>query len=74
MVLDRRKLIAGTAASTAALLAAKQNSSAAALSPASNYMFCAFVKSIQELSYRQLAETVADLGFDGIEATVREGG
>ena len=74
MALDRRKLIAGTAASTAALLTAKQNGGAAANPPASNYMFCAFVKSIQKLSYRQLAETVADLGFDGIEATVREGG
>ncbi len=35
---------------------------------------CAFIKFIQELPYKQLAETVAELGFDGIEATVRDGG
>ena len=35
---------------------------------------CAFIKFIQSLPYRQLAETVAELGFDGIEATVRDGG
>jgi len=36
--------------------------------------FCAFIKFIQQLPYKQLAETVAELGFDGIEATVRDGG
>jgi len=35
---------------------------------------CAFVKYIQALSYDRLAEVVANLGFDGIEATVRNGG
>lgn len=35
---------------------------------------CAFIKFIQEMPYKQLAETVAELGFDGIEATVRDGG
>jgi len=35
---------------------------------------CAFIKFIQEMPYKQLAETVAELGFDGIEATVRNGG
>ena len=35
---------------------------------------CAFIKFIQSMPYDQLAETVAELGFDGIEATVRDGG
>jgi sugar phosphate isomerase/epimerase len=35
---------------------------------------CAFVKFIQELSFDELARTVAELGFDGIEATIRKGG
>ena len=74
MTLDRRSLIAGTAASTAALLSAKRTSAVETETAAPNHMFCAFVKFIQNLPYRQLAETVADLGFDGIEATVREGG
>jgi len=35
---------------------------------------CAFIKFLQSLSYEQLAETIAELGFDGIEATVRDRG
>jgi sugar phosphate isomerase/epimerase len=35
---------------------------------------CAFIKFLQSLSYEQLAETIAKLGFDGIEATVRDRG
>jgi len=35
---------------------------------------CGFIKFIQELSYDKLAETMADLGFQGIEATIRPGG
>ena len=35
---------------------------------------CAFVKFLQSLSPPRLAETIAELGFDGIEATVRRGG
>jgi sugar phosphate isomerase/epimerase len=35
---------------------------------------CAFVKFLQSLSYDALAEELAALGFDGIEATVREKG
>jgi sugar phosphate isomerase/epimerase len=35
---------------------------------------CAFIKFIQKLSYDDLAETIAELGFQGIEATIRPGG
>jgi sugar phosphate isomerase/epimerase len=35
---------------------------------------CAFIKFIQSLSYDQLADEMAEIGFDGIEATVRRGG
>jgi sugar phosphate isomerase/epimerase len=34
----------------------------------------AFVKPFPDMPYHQLAETMARLGFDGIEAAVREGG
>lgn len=36
--------------------------------------FCTFVKPLQELSYDELADKIAELGFDGIEATVRNEG
>lgn len=35
---------------------------------------CAFIKFVQSLSYEALAEQMAMMGFDGVEATVREGG
>jgi sugar phosphate isomerase/epimerase len=35
---------------------------------------CAFIKFIQSLSYDDLADSMAEMGFDGIEATVRRGG
>ena len=35
---------------------------------------CAFVKFVQTLSYDELAERIAELGFDGIEATIRTKG
>lgn len=36
--------------------------------------FCVFSKPFQSLSYEELAEIVAELGFDGIEGTIRPGG
>ena len=35
---------------------------------------CLFSKHLQWMSYRQLAETAAEIGFDGIDLTVRPGG
>lgn len=40
----------------------------------SKYEFCAFEKPLQFLSYDELAELMAELGYDGIEAAVRPGG
>ena len=40
----------------------------------SDNKICAFVKFLQTLSYEELAERIAEMGFDGIEATVRNGG
>lgn len=71
--IDRRKFLgqATLAASTTAILsplaiAAQPNST--------GYRICAFEKFLQDLSYDQLAEVVAELGFVGIEATVRNKG
>jgi sugar phosphate isomerase/epimerase len=38
------------------------------------WQFCAFEKPLQFLSFDELADLVAQLGFAGIEATVRPGG
>ena len=36
--------------------------------------FCVFTKPLQMLSYDDLADLIAELGFDGIEGTIRPGG
>lgn len=56
----------------AAAALAAGSSQAAHKKPANK--ICAFEKFLQDLSYDQLAETIAELGFDGIEATVRKNG
>ena len=42
--------------------------------PRREFRICAFEKFLQELSYDQLADVIAELGFVGIEATVRNKG
>lgn len=68
----RRFLASSLGASAALLLPSAAHAAAAATKPANNV--CAFVKFLQSLSYERLAATIAELGFDGIEATVRERG
>lgn len=73
--LSRRRFL-GQLAAAAAAAAASGTASAlhAEQQKPEPFRFAAFVKFIQQLNYRQMAETVAELGFDGIEATVRNGG
>ena len=69
----RRTFLKGSG--LAALTFSARPGSVQSAAPAvSKRKICAFIKFIQELPYKQLAETVAELGFDGIEATVRDGG
>lgn len=72
-VLNRREFVSQAllATSIAAVSGLPVSAEAHALS---DYQLCAFEKFLQELSYEELADTIADLGFHGIEATVREGG
>lgn len=48
----------------------------AAAEPAGDlpYEFCTFTKSLQHLDYDRLAEVIAEIGFDGIEAPIRPQG
>ena len=67
--MNRRQFIAASAVSAAT----STTLSAKAKAPARN-PFCFFSKPFQSLSYDDLADLVAELGFDGIEGTVRPGG
>lgn len=68
--ITRRSLLAG--AGTAATLALTPTTKAA--NSRTTNKICAFVKFIQSLSYDELAERIAEMGFDGIEATIRDKG
>lgn len=69
-LLSRRSFLVGTAAAAATV---GYSRSAFADEP-SRYDICAFVKFIQSLSYNEMSERLAEMGFDGIEATIRNGG
>lgn len=69
MKISRRQSLGLLSAS--ALLAASPLLAAAR---ASGHPLCFFTKMFQSLSYEELAQMVADLGFDGIEGTIRPGG
>jgi sugar phosphate isomerase/epimerase len=74
---ERREFVGATLAAGSALaaglplrsLAADASSRAKPRNP-----ICVFIKFMQSMSYDELADTVAAMGVDGIEATVRRGG
>lgn len=70
MSCSRRQFLAG--ATAAAALTFARPASLFAGNDARK--FCAFEKPLQFLNYDELAELLAERGFDGVEATVRAGG
>ena len=71
--INRRSFLSGALA-TGALLADSSRVLAAGPANTSRNQVCAFVKFLQPLSYEELADAIAEIGFDGIEATVRKDG
>ena len=69
--IPRRMFLTSSIAAAAAIWSSERTLMA---SEKQGNKICAFVKFLQSLSYEQLAETIAELGFDGIEATVRDRG
>ncbi len=66
-MITRRHFLTTTAAALAC-------ASLRAAPAAPKYHFCAFEKPLQFLSYEDMAQLLADAGYNGIEATVRNGG
>lgn len=71
--INRRKFLSQSLVATSAVAVTGQLAHAAE-SAASEYRICAFEKFLQDLSYDELADVIAELGFVGIEATVRNKG
>ena len=70
--IKRRDFLCESLAAGAALAFGKP--ALAAASGAARNPICLFIKFVQSLSYDELADAVAEMKADGIEATVRKGG
>src|SRR6476660_7345389 len=66
-----RRQFALAAASTAAAFA-MQSQLIAAPKPAGRYKFCAFIKFLTAIKYDEMADAIAEAGFDGVEVTARQ--
>lgn len=73
-ILQRREFLTGTLAAGAALAARWPLRATAADSSGGKNPVGVFIKFMQSMSYDELADAVAAMGADGIEATVRKGG
>lgn len=71
--IDRREFVSRAVLATS-LGAVMGISASAGEQRSPSYRICAFEKFLQDLSYDELADTISELGFVGIEATVRKGG
>jgi sugar phosphate isomerase/epimerase len=71
--INRRRFLGGALAA-GAVLASPRSFAAAPPAVAKRNPLCVFIKYLQPLSYEELADSVAEIGFDGIEATVRKDG
>ncbi len=71
--LRRREFISGSLLTGLAAVAAGPLAHAAEAAK-NEYRICVFEKYLQDLSYDELADVIAELGFVGIEATVRNKG
>ncbi len=70
---NRRRFLQAAAATTAATLLQQRNPLFAATTKR-DWPICCFAKPLQHLTFDALADKIAEMGFQGIEATVRKGG
>lgn len=71
---SRRKFIKATSATVAGTIISPLIYANTVIPKAKPYPVCAFTKCLQFLDYDRLGETLAHIGFDGADLTVRKGG
>lgn len=69
---NRREFLLATSGLLTAAALIQPEASAQAAKPANS--ICVFTKPFNSLSFDELADKIAELGFDGIEAPIRAGG
>jgi sugar phosphate isomerase/epimerase len=72
--LSRRGMLASLAGAAAAIAPVLGNSPGKAADETRGVKICIFSKHLQWLDYKEMAATTAEIGFDGIDLTVRPGG
>ncbi len=70
----RQSLSTSAALSAAGVVPIQAATKAKAAKSSERFTFCTFTKSLQHLDYDALAEKIAAIGFDGVEAPIRPGG
>lgn len=73
-MMNRRRFLSTSAAVTAAGMMSKTSKAVLQSDAELKNEICVFTKPFNSLSFDQLAEGVAEIGFDGIEAPIRSGG
>ena len=71
---NRRKFIKSAVTTTTGIIAASPFINAASFPESKKYPVCVFTKCLQFLDYDKVAETLAEVGFDGGDLSVRNGG
>lgn len=70
--IDRRQFTVAAATTAAAFAMPTSLFAAAQKSKNDRYTFCAFVKFLTSMNYDELADAIAEAGFDGVEVTARK--
>lgn len=73
-IVDRRQFLGATLMTAAATSLPGGIAAAAEKVSSKRPEICAFTKFVQPLSYEDMAAAIAEIGFDGVEATVRAKG
>lgn len=71
---SRREFIKTSSATLAGVVISPQIFAGSIIPDAKPYPICVFTKSLQFLDYDRLGETLAQVGFDGADLSVRKGG
>lgn len=72
--LNRRDFLTAAAVTASAIALGKPVFAAEPAQESLRWPVCTFVKYLQTLSFEELARSISDMGFQGIEATVRTAG
>ncbi|MFT5091622.1 MAG: sugar phosphate isomerase/epimerase [Porticoccaceae bacterium] len=72
--IPRRKFLVAAGGGLAAASLASRSAAATTADSSAKNSICVFTKPFNSLTFDELADRIAELGFDGVEAPIRKGG